>query len=87
MHPLGGWMIIAVSTAVVSYTWFGLRGKVSRSVSDGLSALAGAGLGVGGLLVLTDVSTASWLAAPPFLAICAAAHRRALFAGGGPLRT
>lgn len=87
VDPLGGWTTIAVSTALVIGTWVGLRGKVPRAVSDGLSAVAGAGLGVGGLLVLTYVGTASWFVTPPFLALCAVVHRRVLFAAGGPFRT
>ncbi len=50
-------------------------------------ALAGAGLGIGGLLLLDDVGTASWIAAPLVLAIVAPLHVRALFAGDGPFRT
>ena len=50
-------------------------------------ALAGAGIGVGGLLLLDDVGTASWIAAPAVLAVVAPLHVRALFARGGPFRT
>lgn len=52
-----------------------------------LMAIAGAGIGAGGLLFLDDVGTASWVAAPAVLALIAVLHVRALFAREGPFRT
>jgi hypothetical protein len=56
-------------------------------VLDVLLAVGGAGIGVGGLLLLSDVELASWVVAPILLAIAAIAHVRVLFAGQGPFRT
>jgi hypothetical protein len=50
-------------------------------------ALGGAGIGVGGLLLLSDVEPASWVVAPVLLAVAAVANVRLLFAGQGPFRT
>ena len=50
-------------------------------------ALAGAGIGAGGLLMFDDVSLGSWIAAPALVALIALLHVRALFAGEGPFRT
>ena len=54
---------------------------------DALMALAGAMIAVGGLLMLDDVNTASWIAGPVMLAVIAPLNVRALFARGGPFRT
>jgi hypothetical protein len=64
-----------------------LRTRVRLIVADGLVGLAGAGVGVGGLLFLDEAGVASWIVAPVFLAIAAIVHVRALFAGAGPFRT
>jgi hypothetical protein len=50
-------------------------------------ALAGAGIGVGGLLFGHDVSLSSWIVGPLLLAAIALLHVRALFGGDGPFRT
>ena len=71
--------------AIVTGGW--LRTTLPRPATDALMALAGAGIGVGGLLLLDDVGTASWIAAPVVLAVVAPLHVRALFARGGPFRT
>ena len=64
-----------------------VRTRAPRAVVDGLLALAGVGVGIGGLLFLSDVTWGSWVAAPAFLAVAGIVHVRALFAGTGPLRT
>ncbi len=46
-----------------------------------------AGLAVGGLLLVDDVGTGSWIAGPAALALMTPLHVRALFAGEGPFRT
>jgi hypothetical protein len=63
-----------------------LRPRLDPRVRDSLMALAGAGLGVGGLLLQSDVEPGSWIVAPVLLAIVAPLHVRALFARGGPYR-
>jgi hypothetical protein len=71
--------------AVVTGGW--LRSVLPQAAIDALMALAGAGLGVGGLMTLDDVGAASWIAAPAVLALIASLHVRALFAREGPFRT
>ena len=63
-----------------------LRPRLDPRVRDALMALAGAGLGVGGLLLQSDVEPGSWVVAPVLLAIVAPLQVRALFARGGPYR-
>jgi hypothetical protein len=64
-----------------------LRTRLRPRLVDCLLALAGAGIGLGGLFLLDDVGPASWIVAPVFLAVGAIAHVRALFAASGPFRT
>jgi hypothetical protein len=87
MHPAVGIAIIVASSVLAVVTGGPLRASLPRTAIDGLMALAGAGLGVGGLMTLDDVGTASWIAAPLVLAAIAPLHVRALFANGGPFRT
>jgi len=63
-----------------------LRTRLRPWLRDGLLAMAGAGLGVGGLLLQSDVELGSWIVAPVLLAIVAPLQVRALFARGGPYR-
>jgi hypothetical protein len=87
MHPVAGIAIVLVSGMLAIVTGGWLRVTIPRPATDVLMALAGAGIGVGGLLLLDDVGTASWIAAPAVLAVVAPFHVRALFARGGPFRT
>lgn len=87
MHPAAGIALIVVASVLAIVTGGWLRLVVPRPATDALMALAGAGIGVGGLLLLEDVGTASWIAAPFVLAVVAPLHVRALFARGGPFRT
>lgn len=64
-----------------------LRTRLPQPAIDMLMAVAGAGIGAGGLLILDDVGTASWVVAPAVLALIAVLHVRALFAREGPFRT
>lgn len=83
---IGGAVLIAAS-ALGLVTIVRLRTRLPRPITDGVMALVGAGIGVGGLSLLRDVSVASWLAGPAALAAIAPLHVRALLARGGPLRT
>ncbi len=87
MHPEAGIAIIAAGSVLIVVTAGRLRSRLPRPAIDGLLALAGAGIGVGGLLMLDDVGTASWVVAPAVLALVAPMHVRALFAREGPFRT
>jgi hypothetical protein len=87
MSRTPGAVIVIVSAILLVLAWFPLRPKLSTGMADLVSMAAGAGIGAGGLLLLTDVGTASWILAPPCVAALTALHRRALFAGAGPLRT
>ena len=87
MHEGLGWAVVTVSTLLLLAAVFPLRTRLPDRVGDGLLGLAGAGIGVGGLLFLDDVGVASWIFAPVFLAVGAIVHVRALFAGAGPFRT
>ncbi len=87
MDPVGGWATCLVAAAVLVLATFPLRTRLHPRVVDAMLALAGAGIGVGGLLLLWDVEPASWVVAPVLLAIAAVAHVRLLFAGNGPFRT
>jgi hypothetical protein len=87
MRPAAGPLIILASSVLAVLVAGRFRVRLPQHVVDALMALAGAGLGVGGLLMLDDVGTASWIAAPVVLALVALLHVRALFAGEGPFRT
>ena len=87
MHLTAGIALIAGGGVLAIVTGGWLRTTIPRPATDALMALAGAGIGVGGLLLLDDVGTASWIAAPAVLAVVAPLHVRALFARGGPFRT
>jgi hypothetical protein len=87
MNVAVGWIVLAGSVALLVAAAFPLRGRLGPPAWDAVLALAGAGIGVGGLLLLEDVGVASWIFAPVFLAVAAIVHVRALFAGAGPFRT
>jgi hypothetical protein len=85
--PAAGIALLFVSAvAVVATAWVLRRRGPSRLVDVAL-ALEGAGLALGGLLLLEDVGTGSWIVGPVALAILTPLHVRALFAGEGPFRT
>jgi hypothetical protein len=84
----GDAILTLLASAIVMLVVAGpARRRLPRIAVDGVSALAGAGLGVGGLLLLDDVGAASWIVGPLVLAVMAPLHVRALFAGAGPFRT
>jgi hypothetical protein len=81
------WAILGASVVLLLVASLALRTRLRPIVVDVLVGLAGAGVGVGGLLFLDEVGVASWILAPVFLAIAAIVQVRALFAGAGPFRT
>ncbi|GIU97765.1 MAG: hypothetical protein KatS3mg013_1568 [Actinomycetota bacterium] len=84
-EPVGVAVIGAAAALLVAVAAVGPRRLRPRAV-DALLAVAGAGLGLGGLLLLEDVGLPSWVAAPLVLAVLTPLHVRALLAGDGPLR-
>jgi hypothetical protein len=82
-----GWAVIAASAALLLATAFVVRTRIATAAVDGLLAAAGAGLAVGGLLLVDHVETGSWIVAPISLAVLTVVHVRAMFAGSGPFRT
>lgn len=87
MNAAGGIAIILAGSVLAVLIGGWLRALLPAPAIDALMALAGAGIGVGGLLMLDNVETASWIAAPAVLALIAPLHLRALFAREGPFRT
>ncbi len=87
VDTVAGVTLIAGSWALFAGTALWIRRHAPAWVVDTLLALAGVGVAIGGLLLLSDVSVASWIVAPLFLAVASVVHVRALFAGNGPLRT
>lgn len=78
--------IVVASLALLATVRWSLP-SAPRRVSDLLLAVSGAVLGVGGLLVQSEVGLAAWLLTPIAVATIAVLHVRVLFAGSGPLRT
>jgi hypothetical protein len=87
MHPAAGIAIVLAASMLVLVTGGRLRARLPQPAIDALMALAGAGIGAGGLMTLDGVGTASWIVAPAILAVIAPLHVRALFAREGPFRT
>ena len=87
VDTVAGVTLVAGSWALFAGTALWARMHAPPWVVDPLLALAGVGVAIGGLLLLSDVSVASWIVAPLFLAVASVVHVRALFAGSGPLRT
>ena len=77
---------IGIASGVIVGTLVLQRRMPSRT-RDLVTGLGGAGLALGGLLLLDDVSAVSWLITPLVVAALAVTHVRLLFAGEGPLRT
>lgn len=78
--------IVVASIALLATVRWSLP-NAPRRVSDLLLAVFGAVLGVGGLLVQSEVGLAAWILTPIAVATIAVLHVRVLFAGSGPLRT
>jgi len=84
---LVGWTVIAAAAALLLVTWLWLQRSSSQVILDLLTMIAGFTAAVGGLMVIVDVSAASWVLAPLLVAGGAMLHRRVLFHGEGPFRT
>jgi hypothetical protein len=87
VSPVAGWTIVAASTASLLVTVLGLRTRLAPPMVDAAVAAGGAGLGIGGLILVRDVEPGSWIVGPLAVALFAVVHVRALFAGSGPFRT
>jgi hypothetical protein len=88
VHTGPGIALIVAAVGLLLLTALVLRRRIPQTASDLLAALGGAGVGVGGLLLLhRDVNTASWIAAPVMLGALSVWHLRVLFGGSGPFRT
>jgi hypothetical protein len=87
MSTSAGWAIIVASSILLLITTFVLRQRLSLIATSALWALAGVGLGLGGVVLVEDPEPSAWVVAPLVLGVGAAAHMRALWAGEGPLRT
>jgi uncharacterized membrane protein YeaQ/YmgE (transglycosylase-associated protein family) len=81
-----GWIVVALATGALAAAVWG-RERLARGTLDAVLGVAGACVGVGGLLIVGDAGLASWIVAPIVLAVGAVAQERVLFADGGPLRT
>jgi hypothetical protein len=82
-----GWTLIVAATALLLVTWLRLQRSVSQPVSDVLTAVCGLAAATGGLMVVGDAGTASWIVAPSATVTGLILHRRVLFHGDGPFRT
>jgi hypothetical protein len=87
MRTAAGVSLVLAAGALAAIIGGPLRERLPVFGVDVLMALAGAGIGAGGLLFLDDVEPASWVAAPALVAVIAILHVRALFARSGPFRT
>jgi hypothetical protein len=87
VNPVAGSAIVAMFAVAILVTASSLRTRMPRRVVDVLLALEGAGLAVGGLFLVNEVGTGSWIAGPVALALMTPLHVRVLFAGEGPFRT
>jgi hypothetical protein len=87
VYPAAGSVTLVTASALALLIGGWLRSRLPRPAIDAFMALAGAGIGVGGLLLRHDVRLSSWIVGPVLLAVVALLHVRALFGGDGPFRT
>ncbi len=85
-RTLGIVTMVVASLALLAIVRWSLP-RAPRRRTDVLLAASGALLGLGGLLVQSDVGVGAWLLTPIAVATIAVLHVRVLFAGSGPLRT
>jgi hypothetical protein len=86
MHALLGVLVLVCSAGLVVATAIEFRLRLPGDTLDRLFAAAGAGLGVGALLVQHGVGVIEWVVVPVALGALFPLHARLLFAGDGPLR-
>ena len=87
MHTTAGMALIVGASSVGLLIVFVLRRRLRPMTVDGLLAVVGLVVGVGGLFLQRHVGAGSWIVAPGLLAIIAPVHLHVVFAGEGPLRT
>ena len=87
MHPAAGFAILVTASVLALVTAGWLRTRLPRTATDATMALAGAGVGLGGLFLRHDVGLSSWVVGPVLVGVIALLHVRALFGGKGPFRT
>jgi len=85
-HVAGIVTVLVASLGLLATVRWSLP-RAPRSATDLLLAGFGAVLGIGGLLLQSDVGLVAWLLTPIAIATIAVLHVRVLFAGSGPLRT
>jgi hypothetical protein len=79
-------LVLVCSAGLVVATAIEFRLRLPGDTLDRLFAAAGAGLGVGALLVQHGVGVIEWVVVPVALGALFPLHARLLFAGDGPLR-
>ncbi len=79
--------MLSVSALVGLVAVFALRSRLAWSATTGVLALAGAGLGLGAIMVQRNASAPEWALAPLVCAALLPLNVRLLYAGEGPLRT
>jgi hypothetical protein len=82
-----GLLLLAGSAGLAAATAVRFRTRVPAGWVDRLFAAAGAGLGLGALLVQHGVGILEWVFVPIAIGALLPVHARLLFAGGGPFRT
>jgi hypothetical protein len=87
MNRTAGIVTVTASSLALLATVRWSLPRVPRPLTDLLLAAFGAVLGVGGLLLQSDVGLAAWILTPVAVATITVLHVRVLFAGSGPLRT
>jgi hypothetical protein len=86
MNALLGVLVVTGSAGLVAATAIEFRRRLPGEQVDRLFAAAGAGLGLGALLVQQGVGPVEWVVVPVALGALFPLHARLLFAGDGPLR-
>ena len=86
MDRMAAGLVLVAAATVVALVLGPGRDRIGGA-RDPVLAVAGACMGIGGLLMIDDVGFWSWVAAPVFLATATVVQARMLFAPGGPFRT
>jgi hypothetical protein len=80
-------LVLVASSLVVLAGAFPLRDRLPRRWGNLWLAVGGAGLGIGGVMLVENPTRDAWVLAPLVLAVMTVIHVRMLFAGAGPMRT